>query len=352
MPYYQSTRPCVSVITQPVEKEEVWEEVVSRYKEANFLSSWYWGEFHKTLGKKVFYRGYTRDKKLIGLSLFIFESARRGKYLTVAGGPLLDWNDSEVVSTFVADAKKLATDLGAVFVRVRPQILDTLENRQLFEKLGFTQSPMHLTADLTLQLNLEESLEQILAAMRKSTRYEIKKAAKLGIELVESEDAKDIKEFYHHQLSLAKKHGFVPFSLEFLTNQFRTFANRELAKLIHAYYQGQLLASAFVIFYGKEAVYHYGISTPANQHLPGSYAVNWHAIKKAQELGMDRYNFWGIAPLDARRNHRFAGVSMFKRGFGGQEVAYLKAHDLVISKSKYVLTKGLETIRAKARRLD
>ncbi|NCN23699.1 MAG: peptidoglycan bridge formation glycyltransferase FemA/FemB family protein, partial [Gallionella sp.] len=150
-----------------------------------------------------------------------------------------------------------------------------------------------------------------------------------------------IKEFYDHQLELAKRHHFVPFGFEFLRNQFQAFANQESVALIHSRTaEGELLASAFVIFYNREAVYHYGISTDANRSLPGSYACQWRAIGEAKSRGCTRYNFWGVAPAD-QPHHRFAGVSIFKRGFGGQEIEYIKAHDLSLS-SKYYLTWAFE----------
>ena len=114
-------------------------------------------------------------------------------------------------------------------------------------------------------------------------------------------------------------------------------------------FENYLLASAFVIFYGNEAVYHYGVSTDANRTMPGAYAVQWRAILEAKQRGMKRYNFWGVAPKN-ETNHRFAGVSTFKRGFGGNEVQYVPAHDKVLSQ-KYYLIWILETIRRKLRRL-
>jgi lipid II:glycine glycyltransferase (peptidoglycan interpeptide bridge formation enzyme) len=118
---------------------------------------------------------------------------------------------------------------------------------------------------------------------------------------------------------------------------------------INSYQDDKLLASAFVIFYNHEAVYHYGVSTPDNDDWPGSYATQWAAIQEGKKRDCHVYNFWGIAPED-QPDHRFAGVSLFKRGFGGQEVPYLPAHDLGVTPF-YWLTRGFELIRKKVRGL-
>jgi lipid II:glycine glycyltransferase (peptidoglycan interpeptide bridge formation enzyme) len=339
----------MKITTQPIAEKTIWENYISTHKEANFLSSWNWGQFHTNLGKKVFYRGYYQDDHIVGTALIVKEAAKRGPYFTIAGGPVLDWDNKELINVFIEDLKDLARKENVWFVRVRPQILDTQENRQLFRNLGFKSAPMHLTADLTLQLDLSKPLDTLLKEMRKTTRYEINRYEKMGITVTESQDPDEIKPFFEKQLELAKKHGFVPFSYRFLHEQFKAFNQDKEVYLFSSYKDKKLLAQAFVIMDGEEAVYHYGISTPDNFRLPGSYACQWAAIKKAKELGLTRYNFWGIAPEGANK-HRFAGVSLFKRGFGGNEVAYLPAHDLPLS-PLYSVVSLFESLRAKARRL-
>ena len=334
---------------QFIENKEVWEQLVLSDPKANFLQSYNFGQFHQNLGKNVFRLGVLSEGKLIAGASIVVEQAKRGRYLAIFGGPLLNWSDLAQVQFFFDQVKILAQQKKAVFIRFRPQEVETVELEALVKKIGGEKSPMHLTADLTLQLDLSQPPEIILASMRKNTRYEVKKAEKLGIRVTTSSDVEDIKQFYQHQLYLAKKHAFVPFSFEFLYQQFKVFVADDQALLFHSWQGDQLLASAFIIFYNHEAVYHYGVSTPENGKLPGSYACQWEAIKQAQLRGCTRYNFWGIAPED-QPDHRFAGVSLFKRGFGGQVVQYLPAHDLPIS-SSYQLTKGFELLRKRLRRL-
>jgi lipid II:glycine glycyltransferase (peptidoglycan interpeptide bridge formation enzyme) len=64
---------------------------------------------------------------------------------------------------------------------------------------------------------------------------------------------------------------------------------------------------------------------------------------------MKRYNLWGVAPKE-ETGHRFYGVSIFKRGFGGEEVQYLPTQDLPLN-PKYYLIYALETARKKIRKL-
>lgn len=341
--------------TKEIVDKQIWEDFLKRHSEANFLQSWYWGEFHKNLGNKIIRVGFYKGKSLIGVMLSIVENAKRGRYLTVPAGPIIDWSDKELVRLFVEEIKRISKENKCVFVRVRPQLISNEISQKIFKSNGFITAPLHLHAELTSQLDLPagrqgitKSEDELLAAMRKSTRYEVKKALNLGIRVLGSKSSKEIKKFYQLQLNTAKRQGFVPFSYKYLFEQFEVFASEDKAILYSAYYETKLLAQAFVIFYGQEAVYHYGASTDEGRKYPGAYLIQWEAIKEAQRRGLRHYNFWGVAPEEAK-NHRFYGLSVFKRGFGGKDVEYLHAQDLVINKPRYFINWIIETLRKRLR---
>lgn len=329
------------------EKKE-WEDFLQTREEANFLHAWNWGEFHLRLDHQIYRIGFYHEDKLMGVMLAIVERARRGSYLTVPGGPILNFEDKSQLGLFVEEITRLAKVSRCSFVRVRPQLQETEETKALFQKLGFKRAPMHLHAELTNQLDITRSEEELLLGMRKTTRYEVKKALSEGIKITTSIDSEAIKSFYDLQLKTAQRQKFVPFPLRFLKEQFEVFSQDDQVLLYKAEKDGHLLANAFVIFYGQEAVYHYGASTIEGRNFPGAYLIQWEAIKEAKKRGLKRYNFWGVAPQEAT-GHRFAGLSIFKRGFGGEDVQYLPAQDLVINKPLYLVNYLIETARRKIR---
>ncbi len=341
----------MAIIVKPVENKTVWEEFVKNHQEANFLQSWGWGQVNKRLGKLVFYRGYYENNRLIGVMLGVGEEAKRGRYISVAAGPLLDWSNQELVDCWHDDLMIISTQANAVFARVRPQLLSSPSNLNKFKKLGFIPAKMHLEAELTSQLLLDKPSQQIMANFRKNTRREIKHAKKSGIKISKSNNPDDIKAFYELQLETAQRHKFVPFSYDRLFYEFDEFVKTDNATLYSAYSpENQLIAQAFLIFYGSEVSYHYGASTPLARSQPGAYLLQWVAINDAINKGFKRYNFWGVVkPEDTK--HRFYGVSVFKRGFRGEDVEYLHAHDLVINKPKYAVNWLVESIRKRIRRV-
>lgn len=337
-----------TITVRNINNKEEWEKFLFYHKEANFLQSWYWGEFYINLGHKIHRTGFYSNKKLVGVMLSIVENAKRGKHLIVPGGPIIDWTTSDVVHCFVEEIKKIANSNNCVFVRVRPQLKSSDFSKNLFKQNGFINAPMHLHAELTSQLDITMGEETLLSQMRKTTRYEIKKAIKEGVKITTSTDMSKILEFYDLQIETSKRQKFVPFSLIFLQEQFKVFANNGKALLFKAEVNNKLLAEAFIIFYGREAVYHYGASTLEERRYPGAYLIQWEAIQEAKRRGIERYNFWGVSPIN-KPDRRFYGLSLFKRGFGGEDVEYLHAQDLIINYPRYILNYAIESIRKKMR---
>lgn len=331
-----------------IEDKKEWEEFISLHPEANFLQSWDWGEFHLNLGKKIHRIGITQQTKLKGVMLCVIEDAKRGRYLTIPGGPIIDWQDKSSFKMLIEYAKDIAKKDKCVFIRVRPQLLSDDFSKALFVHLGFIDAPTHLHAELTTQLDLSKSEGEIMKNMRKGTRYEIRKAVTEGIVVKSSTDPGSIKEFFDLQIQTSKRQGFVPFSYKFLFEQFKIFSMAGSAVLYSAKFENKLLAQAFIIFYGSEAVYHYGASTTEGRNHPGAYLIQWEAIREAKRRGMKRYNLWGVSP-EEQKNHRFYGISIFKRGFGGNDIEYLHAQDLVINKLGYKFNYLVEIARKKIR---
>lgn len=334
-----------------IESRSKWDKFITSHKEANFLQSWDFYEFHKSRGNEVVRRAAVDDKgNILGAYAGVVEHAKRGRHLAIAGGPILDWKKKQIVKALFADMKEQGKKYHCVFVRVRPQLEESEAAFKLFRELGLKKAPTFLSVEYAAILDLHKSEEEIIKNMHRRIRYAVNNARNKGFTIEKSTDPKDIHEFYQIELQTAKRQEFVAFSEDFLTKQFAAFAKNNEAVLYTAKYEGQILAQNFMIFYGNEASYHYAVSTELGTKMSGSPILHVEAMKDARARGIYRYNLWGIVG-ENEKNHRFYGVSFFKRGFGGDELKYLPAHDLIISPVKYLKTKGIETVRRKIRHI-
>lgn len=322
-----------------------WAEIVKKYPEANFLQSPEYGLMNEILGCKTF----TEDFEKKAYALMIVRDAKRGRYLEIPCGPLIDWGDQKLVKKVFVKITEIARNEKCVFVRIRPQLEANEKNLKMLEKLGFKKSPMHLAAEHTVMIDLNKTEDELLANMRRQTRYEVRRADKLGIKITRGNDKAIFEEFHAVQAETAKRQNFIPPNMKTLYAEKEAFSdNIMIYRAIDS--ENRAVAYGLMIKNGKEADYYEAASTELNRKLPGAYAIIWQAMKDFKAEGYERFNLWGIAPA-GQPNHRYAGVTTFKTGFGGAVTEFVPAHDLVISKIKYMKNLTVETVRKKRRHL-
>jgi len=326
-----------------------WREVVKRFPEANLLQSPEYGKMNEILGEKVITIDFKFGDKKVGRALMIVRDAKRGRYLEIPCGPLVDWEDAGARREVFQKIREVAEKEKCVFVRIRPQLKATAENLKILAGLGLKKAPMHLAAEHTVMLDLTKTEAELLAGMRRQTRYEVRQAEKQGILVSTRQDEEIFHEFHAVQAETAKRQGFVPPNLKTLLAEKEAFSDN-LQIYVASTKTGEKIAYGMIIGSGEEADYYEAASTPLNRKLPGAYALLWRAIRDAKAAGYKRFNLWGIAPA-GQPNHRYAGVTTFKTGFGGEIVEYVPAHDMVLSRVKYLKNWLVEIIRKKKRRL-
>ena len=327
---------------------EDWDGFVSARTEANFLQSWDFYEFHKARGKKVVRRLFYEDGVIVGAYAGVVETAKRGTYLAIAGGPICDFDDKRLTKAIFSDIKRAGEENGAVFVRVRPNEAMSDNILATLSRNGFREAPMYLSVEYAGILDLHKSHEEILAGASQGFRRKLRKAEKNEIEITASCDDAAISEFCRLEKLHAERQKYVAFSAKFLTKQFEAFREGGEVLIYTARKESEILAQNFMIFYGPEASYHYGVSSELGTKYSAAPLLHLAAMDEARRRGCVRYNLWGIVGVD-EKSHRFYGVSEFKRSFGCEEFRYVPAHDLVLKPLRYQLDYLVETLRKKVR---
>ncbi len=335
--------------------KNIWENFLKEREEKTFLNSWNWGEFQKKEGCKIWRWGFYNEDKLIALALVLKIKARRGTFLFVPHGPVVKEEKEKVLRELLEKGKETAKKEKAVFLRVAPIAKRTDENKNLFSSLGFREAPLHMHPEVSWELDITKSEEDLLMDMRKTTRYLIRKAGKENdIEAVQTQNLQDLEAFDKVYQKTAERHDFVPFSLRFLKNQFLVFKEDDQIAIFLGKYKGEVVASSVVVFWQDRAFYHHGASLQKYRKVPVSYLLQWEAIKEAKRRGCKKYNFWGIAPEirekeDLKKsNHPWAGLTLFKMGFSGRRKEYVKTQDFPFS-GKYIINYFIESLRKRRR---
>ena len=328
-----------------------WDEFVKARPETNFLQSWDFYEFHQSRGKQIVRRIVVdEDKKVMAVYAGVVETARRGTYLAIAGGPIMDWQDKKLVRMVFDDIKNEGIKNHCVFVRVRPQLPLSDKSLVLMKELGLKKAPMYLSVEYAGVLDLNKSEEEILVGASQGFRRKLRKANNFDLEISAEASDQAIQEFCELEKKHAERQKYVAFSKSFLTKQFEAFRAHDEVLIYTAKKDEEILAQNFIIFYGPEASYHYGVSSELGTKYSAAPLLHLKAMEEARRRGCIRYNLWGIVGTN-ETSHRFYGVSEFKRSFGCEELKYTPAHDLILKPLVYQKTKIVESVRKKVRHL-
>ena len=84
---------------------------------------------------------------------------------------------------------------------------------------------------------------------------------------------------------------------------------------------GEPVATLFLLRCGSRVVEPYGGMTTVGADTRANYLLKWEAIRSSRAAGATSYDLWGLAT---------GGIAHFKTGFGGREVRYIGAWDLVL----------------------
>lgn len=315
-----------------INRREIWEKYLTVWhSKTTFVQSWSWGDFQSSLGEKTFRFAYFDKKTCVGLAQALFIRARRGHFLFVPHAPLLDWDKAEARNFVMDHLTRVARQHGAAFLRISPYLEDSPQNRSIFRQHGFVPAPIHMHPEHMWFMRVDRPANALLKGMRKGTRYGIRRAEREGVRVTLHTDIKAVEEkFYPLFMETVDRHHFVPFSLKYLKEELRIFAENNEACLFIAHYKSKVLAGALVVYHGNSGFYHQGASTMRMSQLFAPYAVQWAAIQEAKRRGCVWYNFWGIGG-EGNPRHPWHGITFFKKGFGGMGLRLLHAQDRPLS---------------------
>ena len=315
-------------ITEENDKK-IWDEFCNLQNDYPFFQSSVWSEIESKLGYKIFKFKVEKNKNLVAVFQIVKINAKRGKYLYLRQGPVFKQYNSEIFKAIIDFLKVLGKKEKVDFIRIGrfPQEQDALET---LRRYGFINSAyQNAEAQVVWVLDLDKSEQDLLKAMRKSHRYLIKKSKELDIKLIKTKNPKDLERFLSLYKNLSLRKHFI--AHKGVREEFEIFSKNDEEVLFLAQYENKIIGGAIIAFVGNCAIYRHSASDDNFKHIPASYLIQWEAILEAKKRGKKIYNFWGITPDNAGKNHPWNGLTLFKTGFGGRKIYYLPIMDLPLN---------------------
>jgi lipid II:glycine glycyltransferase (peptidoglycan interpeptide bridge formation enzyme) len=217
----------------------------------------------------------------------------------------------------------------ADFIRFEPTGQTTAENLRM---MGALQTDEVQPAN-TLVVDLSMSEDELRSGLASGHRNPINGTARRGIVVKQSDSAQELKSFTAMLDDTARRAGVHFYPPEYYEKLIETIP--EVARLYMAYVDNNPIAGALFYDFGQTRYYaHAGAFQELNRQYNASVSLVWQSMMDAKGLGFKRFDLWGVAPTDDP-HHPWAGISRFKRGFGGRPVDYLGTWDLPLKPMKY-----------------
>lgn len=255
----------------------------------------------------------------------------------------IDSERSRRMSDFLSKIQEIAENSNKVFLRL--EILDQ-NSEEIITKLkenGLIKAFEEVQPEFRQIIPIHGTTDEILAGMKQKGRYNIKIAQKNNIQVKKSDN---IIEFYQMFLETAKRDGFSIRPKDYFENMLEILSGQGYAELLVAYYQNKPVAAEIISYYDGVASYLYGASANEHRNLMAPYLLHFEAMKRAKEKGCKVYDLLAVAPPDEEESHhKYAGISRFKRQFGGETICLVGSYDLVFKPFWYKIFKIAEKMR-------
>lgn len=261
---------------------------------------------------------------------------------------------------FLDQVKKIADDEKVFFYRMESD--DEAEGDIDPKNSGYIKAFEEMQPEHTLLIDLTKSEDDILMEMKQKGRYNIKIAEKNEIKIEKG----SVKDFFKLYEQMAKRQKITYRDISYFQALIDNLSPKDYVQVFSAKSptklptsteltnnntsietdnrQPAILASAIIVFYKETCTYLFGGSSDEQREKMAPYKLHWEVMLEAKKRGCKYYDLFGIAPNDDEK-HPWAGVTRFKRQFGGSEFTALGSWDMIFSPIKYRLFKLAEKLR-------
>jgi peptidoglycan pentaglycine glycine transferase (the first glycine) len=343
---------------------QTWDRALLALPNPHVLQSWAWGESKSRHGWSATRLLFQEGKRTVAAASVLRRrlSVLPVSMLYVPKGPVLDWSDTVLAARVLSELEGLARRWRVIFCKIDPDVYfsgtEVSSGDSSLPELARFGRPVNgetvarlLTARdwrfsseqvqfrNTVLLDLGRPEEDITAAMKQKTRYNVGLARRRGV-TVRPGTVDDLVTFFELYLETSHRDRFLIRAPEYYYGVWKRFLEAEQARLLLADVEGEAVAALMLFLYGSTAWYMYGASSHRYRERMPNYLLQWEAIRYARAAGCTLYDLWG-APDNLEESDPMWGVYRFKLGLGGELALGLGAWDFAASGAGYRLFTGI-----------
>lgn len=322
----QEPRLANELIVVETSKDEEWDEFLANQPYGYHVQSSLWARVKEALGWSPL-RVIARDQAgtlVGGAQILVRQGPGPIKLGYLTKGPVFSQNDPGLQSWFIEELKGVARNHSLKLLTVQPPD-DGTQLSPLLEESNFARSPIQISLTSTVQIDLSQDIDTILANMKPKTRYNIRLAARKNVTVREG-SAEDLPVFHTLLTKTSDRQNYQEYALDYFERMSEIFGDH--MKLFMAEYNGEAVSGLLAIAFGNRVHFKKGAWSGRHGERRPNELMHWEAIQWAKAHGYRYYDFDGIdrevadalittGLLPAGKTN---SVSRFKIGFGGEVV--------------------------------
>jgi lipid II:glycine glycyltransferase (peptidoglycan interpeptide bridge formation enzyme) len=312
---------------------ENWNKTIQS-RGGHVLQSAEWANFQGLIGRVPY---YAIDQDWYWIA---YNQQKTGlHYLLATYNPVIE----REVANALESLRVKAEDLNCDFVRVEPTGNVTPED---LEKFGATKIA-DAEPSTTLILDLTKSLDELRTGLGKTHRNKINTTAKRGIEVEKTTSLNTTKSFLRLMHDTDRRAKIKNHPDWYFEKMAHSLIEQGAASYYVATVEDTPASISLIYDWGDTRYYAYtGNDQVLNRQYNAGISNLWQMIVDAKADGRKYFDFWGIAPEGAV-NHPWAGLTEYKKSFGGEIVSNIGTYDIVINKSKYAMYNAYRKLKGR-----
>lgn len=301
-----------------------WDSFLRSVEGGHHAQSSLWAQVKATVDWSVLRVTASRSGRIVGGAQLLLRSVPlAGSVAYLPKGPVVANDAASVLPGLMSAVHDAAKARRVQLIAAQPPdngawIADELRRE------GFHPSPLGGFPTATVIIDLASDLDNILAAMKSKTRYNVRLSERKGM-TVRVGTSDDVSSFTSILRLTAERQDFTVNDEKYYADTARIFGIDEGFKLFLAEHDNEVASAMFAIAFGDTVLFKRGGWSGRLGALRPNEAMHWAAIKWAKAAGYRYYNFEGI-DAEAARQHlagekldscQLNSVTRFKLGFGG-----------------------------------
>lgn len=296
------------------------------------LQAPFYGAWQTRDGKTVIYFTAHNKEKLVAAGLAIKYDAPGGiSFFYCPYGPITVHWTRDLYLSLRAFFAPIAKRTGATFVR--------FDNTDLAKLPGVRPVANHLAVTASLQpraewlLDISGDQDRIWMGMHKHARYNVRLAERAHAKLeIFAPNKAPLNTFFALMQTTAGRDRFSIQSQKYYEAVLQSISSKD-GFVALCTIDGKPAAIGLFAAYDDMMHYVFAGSSDDFRKIAPPYFLIWNAIQEARKRNWRTLNFGGIA--DNVKGTHLAGVTGFKKRFGGYEINHPNPVDLVYNRPKY-----------------